>query len=278
MRLATIRRDGGTRAVRVEADHVVDTGRPDVGTLLGDPAWRDVAAAAAGPAYPRDGLVYAPVVPRPGKILCVGLNFATHIREMGRELPPFPTIFNKFPEALVGARDDIVLPAVSEAVDWEAELAVIIGAPVRHADPAAAAAAIAGYSVLNDVTARDWQYRTTQWLPGKTFEATTPFGPELVTQDELGLGQPALELSCAVDDDVVQSASTADLVFGPAATVSYVSAILTLQPGDVLALGTPGGVGHARLPPRYLQPGQVLTTCIDGLGACRNQCVREKLS
>lgn len=279
MRLATIRRDGRTRAVRVETDHVVDTGYPDVGQLLADPAWRDVAAAASGPAYPGDGLHYAPVVPRPGKILCVGLNFAAHIREMGRELPPFPTIFNKFPEALVGARDDIVLPAVSDAVDWEAELAVIIGAPVRHADPATAAAAIAGYSVLNDVTARDWQYRTTQWLPGKTFEATTPFGPELVTPDELAAGpEPALDLSCRVDHDLVQSASTADLVFGPAATVSYVSAILTLRPGDVIALGTPGGVGHARKPPRYLQPGQVLTTAIDGLGACRNPCVAEKLA
>jgi acylpyruvate hydrolase len=277
MRLATIRRGGQTRAVRVEADHAVDTGHADVGALLADPAWRDVAAAAAGPVYPRAGLDYAPVIPRPGKIVCVGLNFAPHIREMGRELPVFPTLFAKFPEALVGARDDIMLPAVSDAVDWEAELAVIIGAPVRHAGPAAAAAAIAGFSVLNDVTARDWQYRTPQWLQGKTFEATTPFGPELITPDELGGTAPALELTGHVDDELVQSASTADLVFGPAATVSYVSTILTLRPGDVLALGTPGGVGHARRPPRYLQPGQVLTTRIDGLGACRNPCVAEKL-
>ena len=123
----------------------------------------------------------APVVPRPGKIICVGVNYAAHIAEMGRDTPTYPTLFAKYPEALVGAFDDVVLPAASQAMDWEAELAVVIGAPVRHADEAAAEAAIAGYAVLNDVTARDWQYRTLQWLQGKTFEATTPFGPELVT-------------------------------------------------------------------------------------------------
>jgi acylpyruvate hydrolase len=144
---------------------------------------------------------------------------------------------------------------------------------VRHADEATAEAAIAGYSVLNDVTARDWQYRTLQWLQGKTFEATTPFGPELVTPDEAGVG---LDLSCAVDGETVQAANTADLVFSPAAAIAYVSTILTLHPGDVLALGTPGGVGHARKPPRYLTPGAVLTTAIEGLGECRNTCVPEK--
>jgi acylpyruvate hydrolase len=279
MRLATIRTAGGTRAVRVGASGAVETGHPDVGALLAEPSWRSVAAAAAGPVHALSGLDYAPLVPRPGKVVCVGLNYAQHIREMGRDLPEFPTLFAKYPEALIGARDDIVLPAASEAVDWEAELAVVMGAPVRHADHAAAAAAIAGYSVLNDVTARDWQYRTPQWLQGKTFEATTPFGPELVTPDEEGIcvgsAGPGLDLSCRVDDELVQSANTRDLVFSPAATVAYVSAVLTLQPGDVLALGTPGGAGHARKPARYLAPGQVLTTRIAGLGFCRNRCVAE---
>ena len=136
-----------------------------------------------------------------------------------------------------------------------------------------AEAAIAGYAVLNDVTARDWQYRTLQWLQGKTFEATTPFGPELVTPDEAGTG---LDMSCAVDGDQVQSTNTGDLVFGPAALISYISTIVSLQPGDVIATGTPGGVGHARKPPRYLAPGQLLTTSIAGLGECRNLCVAEK--
>ena len=141
------------------------------------------------------------------------------------------------------------------------------------ADEAAAEAAIAGYTVLNDVTARDWQYRTLQWLQGKTFEATTPLGPELVTPEEAGTD---LDLTCAVDGEVVQSANTSDMVFGAVATIAYVSTVLTLHPGDVLALGTPGGVGHARKPPRYLTPGAVLTTTIAGLGECRNTCVPEK--
>jgi acylpyruvate hydrolase len=273
MRLATIRTTTGTRAVRVEVDRAVEIGVPDVGALLADPGWRARAEAADGPSHAPATLDYAPVVPRPGKVICVGLNYANHIREMGRELPQFPTLFAKYPEALVGAYDDVVLPAASDAVDWEAELAVVIGGTVRHADEATAESAIAGYAVLNDVTARDWQYRTMQWLQGKTFEATTPFGPELVTPDEAGAG---LDLSCAVNGEQVQSANTADLVFSPAATIAYVSTILTLNPGDVLALGTPGGVGHARKPPRYLQPGDVLTTAIAGLGECRNTCVAEK--
>jgi acylpyruvate hydrolase len=273
MRLATIRTATGTRAVRLDGDRAVETGHADVGELLTVDDWRAVAEAADGPVHDRAGLDYAPVVPRPGKVICVGLNYATHIREMGRELPRFPTVFAKYAEALIGAHDDVVLPAVSDSVDWEAELAVVIGTTVRHADEATAEAAIAGYAVLNDVTARDWQYRTQQWLQGKTFEATTPFGPELVTPDEAGID---LDVSCAVDGEVVQSANTADLVFSPAATIAYVSTILTLRPGDVLALGTPGGVGHARKPPRYLTPGAVLTTAIAGLGECRNTCVEEK--
>jgi acylpyruvate hydrolase len=259
--------------VRVDGDRAVETGHADVGALLAEPDWRAAAEAADGPAHARSELDYAPVVPRPGKIICVGVNYGAHIAEMGRERPDFPTIFAKYPEALVGAHDDIVLPAASAAVDWEAELAVVIGRRVRHADEATAEAAIAGYSVLNDVTARDWQYRTLQWLQGKTFEATTPFGPELVTADEAGT---ALDLSCVVDGETVQAANTEDLVFGPAATIAYVSTILTLEPGDVLALGTPGGVGHARKPQRYLSPGAVVTTAIAGLGECRNTCVAEK--
>jgi acylpyruvate hydrolase len=273
MRLATIRTSDGTRAVRVDADRAVETGHPDVGALLAEPGWRAVAEAADGPAHDRAGLDHAPVVPRPGKIVCVGVNYAAHIAEMGREQPAYPTLFAKFADALVGARDDVVLPAASEAVDWEAELAVVIGTTVRHADEATAEAAIAGYTVLNDVTARDWQNRTLQWLQGKTFESTTPLGPELVTPDEAGTG---LDLRCAVDGETVQEANTGDLVFGPVATIAYVSTILTLRPGDVLALGTPGGVGHARKPPRYLTPGAVLTTTIAGLGECRNTCVAEK--
>lgn len=264
MRLATIRRDGRTAAVRVDDDAAVELGADDVGALLADPDWRDRAAAADGTAHPLGGLDYAPVVPRPGKIICVGLNYRTHILEMGREPPAFPTLFAKYADALTGPYDDITLPAASSAVDWEAELAVIVGAPVRHAGEEAARAAIAGYAVLNDVSARDFQNRTPQWLQGKTFEASTPLGPALVTADEVPAG--GMELTCEVDGEVMQRAHTSDLVFGPAALVAYISEILTLRPGDVIATGTPGGVGHARTPPHYLTDGSKVRTHVEGVG------------
>ena len=271
MQLATIRTTEGTRAVRLDGETAVEVGAPDVGTLLADPNWRDVASAADGPTHDVASLDYAPVVPRPSKILCVGLNYRNHILEMGRELPEYPTIFAKFAEALIGATDDIALAPESDAVDWEAELAVIIGSPVRRADTDQAAAAIAGFSVLNDITMRDWQYRTTEWLQGKTFEATTPLGPVLVTPDELPGGvRPELTMTTDVDGETMQKVDTSDLLFDPVALVQYLSIMITLQPGDVIASGTPGGVGHARKPPRYLKDGSVVTTSIAGIGALRN--------
>src|SRR5690625_1877547 len=184
MRLATLRTAEGTVAVRVEGDRAVELpGFGDVGEVLRRDALHQVGSLS-GPEHDLTGADLAPVVPAPGKIICVGLNYRNHILEMGRQLPEHPTLFAKYPEALIGAHDDIVLPPESDAVDWEAELAVVVGQPVRRAHVDAAAAAIAGYAVFNDVTARDWQYRTLQWLQGKTFGATTPFGPTLVTPDE----------------------------------------------------------------------------------------------
>lgn len=263
MRLATIRTDAGTAAVRIDDTTAVEVGAADVGALLADPEWRERAAAADGQHHELAGLDYAPVVPQPSKIVCVGLNYRSHIKEMGRELPSHPTLFAKFAEALIGPYDELVLPAESDAVDWEAELAVVIGQPVRRADEPTARAAIAGFAVLNDVTMRDWQYRTQQWLQGKTFEATTPFGPHLVTADEVAADA---EISCHVDGDVVQASRISDLVFSPIELVRYISSIITLRPGDVIATGTTGGVGHARKPPRYLRPGQKLVTRIAGVG------------
>lgn len=265
----------GTRAARIDTGHsgeiATEMDFPDVGALLATAGWRNIAASADGPRHNVSTADLAPVVTRPGKIFCVGLNYRTHILEMGRQLPEHPTLFAKFAEALIGPNDPIELDPASSAVDWEAELAVVIGSPVRRADPAEAEQAIAGFAVLNDVTMRDWQYRTVEWLQGKTFESTTPLGPCLVTPDELPGGtRPALDLMCAVDGKTVQAANTVDLVFDPVALVSYLSTILTLQPGDVIATGTPGGVGHARNPKRYLRDGAVLVTEIERLGAQRN--------
>jgi acylpyruvate hydrolase len=270
MKLATIRTAEGTRAVRIEDHGAVELGDPDLVALLRRPAWRTVAATADGRRHDLAGLDYAPPVPSPEKIFCVGLNYRSHILEMGRELPEYPTLFGKFARALVGAYDPVVLPAGSTQVDWEAELGVVVGAPLRHATAAQARAAIAGYTVVNDVTARDFQYRSPQWLQGKTFESSTPVGPWLVVAD--GGAPLSRELVCEVDGDVVQRADTADLVFDPAALLAYLSQIITLVPGDLVATGTPGGVGHARKPARYLTAGSELVTRIEGIGECRNKC------
>jgi acylpyruvate hydrolase len=269
VKLATIRTGTGTAAVRVDDDGAVELGAADLGEFLARPDWRRAARAATGAPHELAGLDYATLVPRPEKVFCVGLNYRTHILEMGRELPEYPTLFAKFARSLVGAYDPVELPAGSEQVDWEAELGVVIGAEVRHANPERAVAAIAGYTVVNDVTARDFQYRSVQWLQGKTFERSTPVGPWLVV-DERTPG----DISCEVDGDVVQKADTADLVFGPADLVAYISQVITLVPGDIIATGTPGGVGHARKPPRYLSEGSSLVTSIEGVGEQRNAIAR----
>jgi len=278
MRLATLRlAGGGTTAVRLEGETAVEIpGFAELGELFAAEGWRERAASADGQRHegvePRS---WAPPVLRPSKIVCVGLNYRNHILEMGRELPEFPTLFAKFPEALVGPFDPIVLPAhASEAVDWEGEVAVVLGATARRVDEEGARRAIAGFAVLNDVTMRDWQYRSPQWLQGKTFEATTPFGPWITVTEDAELPTGA-ELRTEVDQELVQSTPVDDMVFGPAALVAYVSQILTLHPGDVIATGTPGGVGHARTPQRYLAPGQELVTSISGLGELRNDVLAE---
>ncbi len=255
-------------AVRIEGDEAVELDAADVGDVLRRDDWQDWAAAAAGARRPVADLDYAPLIVAPDKIVCCGLNYRTHILEFTRELPAFPTLFAKFRSTLCGPNDDIVLPPVSEAVDWEVELAVIIGTRGRSVSVAAAPALIAGYAVLNDVSMRDYQNRTLQWLQGKCFEGTTPLGPWLVTSDESP--GPSREVVCEVDGVVKQKADTSDLLFPPAELVSYISDIITLEPGDVIATGTPGGVGFARDPQEGLVDGSVMVTRIEGLGECRN--------
>ena len=274
MKLATLRLPGRTVAARVEDDQAVElTGFADVGDLLRRGALEH-AASADGPRHDVTGADLAPVVTTPGKIVCVGLNYRKHILEMGRELPEHPTLFTKYPEALIGPNDDIQVPPESDAVDWEGELALVIGDTVRRARGRLARAAIAGYTVLNDVTMRDYQYRSPQWFQGKSWEASTPIGPMFITPEEL----PAdAELSTAVDGEEVQRSPVSDLVFDAPALVEYVSTIFTLRPGDIIATGTPGGVGHARKPARYLRAGQTLTTSIDGIGRLVNRAVGEQI-
>lgn len=275
MKLCTIRLDPSrTAAARREGENLVVLPFPDVGALLQAPDWQG-AAAAAGVRVAWAAASLAPVVPHPNKIVCLGLNYATHIAEMGRPTPQHPTLFAKYDGSLIGARDEIRSPSVSDDLDWEAELGVVIGGTGRHVAVSDALDLVAGYTVVNDVTVRDWQHRTREFLSGKTFEATTPVGPVLVTADELPPGASGLAISCSVDGRTMQESTTADLLFDVAAIISYVSTIITLLPGDLIATGTPGGVGAGRDPKVFLEPGQQLVTAIEGIGELRNRIVKE---
>ena len=274
MRLATIRTASGTRAARLEGDELVVLVARDVGELLCESDLERAAQNEEGTSIAVADADFATLIPKPPKIFCVGLNDRTHILERGQEIPEFPTLFAKYTSALIGAYDDIVLPRNSVRPDWEVELGVVIGRRVRHADADQARQAIAGLTVVNDVTMRDWQRRTLQWLQGKTFESTTPVGPYLVTPDEVDYGLD-LEVRCEFDGVEMQRDRTSELVFNPFEIVAYCSEITTLEPGDVIATGTTGGIGDARTPPIYLQPNKMLRTTIEGLGECRNLCVAE---
>lgn len=275
MKLSTIRVGDGTRAVRVEGARLVDLGYGDLGELLAQPHWQTLAAAQSETAYDVQGAQFAPVVPQPSKVVCVGHNYKNHIQEMGRDLPTYPTLFPKFADTLIGANDDIVKPAETDALDWEVELVAVIGAPVRRATEEQAVEAIAGFTVMNDVSVRDWQFRTIEWTQGKIWDSSTPVGPFLVTPDEVGGVRPALDVKTTVDGQVMQHDNTGTLLFDPVHLVRYVSTVVRLNPGDLIATGTPAGVGHARDPKVYLLGGETVVTEVEGLGACRNQVVKE---
>ncbi|MBE8476119.1 fumarylacetoacetate hydrolase family protein [Streptomyces justiciae] len=280
MRLSTVRLADGrhTAAARQEGDELVLLPHSDIGALLatGDD-WQERAATTDGERLPLAGASLAPLVPHPNKIVCLGLNYATHIREMGRPTPAHPTLFAKYDGSLVGAHDDIHMPPVSDDLDWEAELGVVVGRRGRHVPREKALEHVAGYTVANDVTVRDWQHRTREFLSGKTFEATTPVGPVLVTPDELPPGASGLDISCSVDGHTMQKSNTADLLFDVADTIAYISTIITLLPGDLILTGTPGGVGAGRDPKVFLRPGQELVTAVEGIGELRNTVLKDRL-
>jgi acylpyruvate hydrolase len=261
MKLATIRTADGTRAVRLDGDGLVDLGYADVGAYL---AAGSPEAPADAATYPVDAADFAPVVPNPSKVICVGQNYRNHIEEMGRGIPSYPTLFPKFADTLIGAHDDIVRPDETDA----------IGKQIRRAGEEEAADAIAGFTVMNDISVRDWQFRTAEWTQGKIWDSTTPVGPYVVTPDEVGGVRPALHVTTTVDGRVMQDDTTGDLLFDPIDLVRYISTVVTLRPGDLIATGTPGGVGHARDPKVYLLGGETVVTAIDGLGACVNRVVR----
>lgn len=275
MKLATLHDAGTTTAaVAVAEGYAVIDGVADVGDLLRDPDWRAVAertAAAAGRVVPAEEAAPAQLVTRPGKVVCVGLNYKSHILEMGRDLPSYPTLFAKFAQTLTGPYDDVVAVAEDPELDWEGELVVVIGSSARGVSEAEAESHIAGYTIANDVSMRAWQFRTKEWLQGKIWEGSTPLGPVLSTPDEVDLA--GARLVTTVNGAVMQDHSIGDLLFTPAHLVSYVSTMITLDPGDVILTGTPGGVGRAREPQVFLRPGDVVSVEIDGIGQISSRVV-----
>ena len=214
-----------------------------------------------------------PVIPNPGKVVCVGLNYKTHVAETKRNDSDYPALFIRFADSLNAHGADLPRPANTQRFDFEGELAVVVGRGGRHIDPARAFDHIAGYACFNDATARDWQRHTHQWTAGKNFPATGPLGPFLATRDAVPDVQ-ALTLQTRLNGQVMQQASLADLIFTLPVILSYVSGFTPLSPGDVIATGTPGGVGDRREPPVYMQPGDVIEVEITRLGTLRNTVVQ----
>jgi 2-keto-4-pentenoate hydratase/2-oxohepta-3-ene-1,7-dioic acid hydratase in catechol pathway len=217
-----------------------------------------------------------PAVPTPEKVICIGLNYRDHALESGSEIPSQPVVFSKFATSIIGHGDEIKLPRVSAEVDYEAELVVIIGRRGKHVSESEAMDYVFGYTCGHDVSARDWQKGTPggQWLLGKTFDTFAPIGPCLVTTKEIS--DPGdLRIRMHLNDDVVQDSSTAQLIFNIPQLIAHLTQIVTLSPGDVIFTGTPPGVGAARKPPLFLQPGDVCSVQIDGIGKLTNTCVAE---
>lgn len=231
----------------------------------------DVKARAAAAKPTRlDAVTLAPCIPQPGKIICLGVNYHDHAKEGGNAIADYPAFFLRCETSLLAHGAPLQVPAISDKLDFEAELAVVIGQRTRFVSEADALKAVFGYACFNDASLRDYQRRTTQWTIGKNFDATGGFGPSLVTPDELPPGCTGLRIQSRLNGQVMQDANTTDMVFGVARTISLLSEAMTLEPGDVLVMGTPGGVGYARTPPVWMKAGDTIEIDIEGVGILSN--------
>jgi 2-keto-4-pentenoate hydratase/2-oxohepta-3-ene-1,7-dioic acid hydratase in catechol pathway len=217
---------------------------------------------------------WLPPVRNPEKIICIGLNYRDHAAESGMDLPREPVFFNKYNNALVGSSGPVILPSNATQVDYEAELAVVIGRTAKRVPEENAMDFVAGFSVMHDVSARDWQFRTGQWVSGKTFDTFAPLGPYLVTPDEVA-DPHALNIRLTLNGKVMQDSNTRNLIFGIPALISYLSQIFTLVPGDIISTGTPPGVGFARKPPVFLRSGDVVEISVENIGVMKHRCISE---
>lgn len=274
MKLATIQAGGKSLAAIQVARGYLPLPAGNLSELLNKEGWFSTASRILEThgedlLIPSNEVQLLNPVPAPSKVICCGLNYAEHILEMGRELPQYPTLFAKFADTLTGPDSEIISTASSD-VDWEAELAVVIGAEITNASEEEAAAAIAGYTVANDISMRDWQRRTLQWFQGKAFDRTTPLGPVLATAEEID-PELGVEVICRINGEEVQRGNTSTFVYSAARLIAYISEFTTLRPGDIVLSGTPGGVGMGMNPPRFLCDGDELQTEIPGIGTLINR-------
>ncbi|KEA63080.1 Fumarylacetoacetate hydrolase family protein [Marinobacterium lacunae] len=287
MKFTTFLHDGSPRLGVVDGDSVIDLNavQPQVPASLRGaleagvdlPAAADAALGSNGERIALASLEFAPLIPEPGKVICLGLNYFDHAKEGGRDKPEYPWFFYRGKTSLVAHGKPGRVPKISERFDYEAELGVIIGRQVpRHVSQEAALQYVAGYTCFNDMSVRDYQKRTPQWTIGKNFDATGGFGPVMVTADELPQGAVGLNIQCRLNGEVMQNADTADMIWSVAETITLLSQCMTLEPGDVIAMGTPAGVGQARTPQLWMKHGDTVEIEIEGIGTLRNPILGEE--
>jgi 2-keto-4-pentenoate hydratase/2-oxohepta-3-ene-1,7-dioic acid hydratase in catechol pathway len=278
MKLVTFSTGGQAHLGRVESNEIIPL-PPSFGSMMdmiiGGSRLQAQAAATTGRPIPLNNVHLLPPLPRPGKILAIGMNYADHVRETGAAMPTRQIWFCKQPTAANGPFDPILLPKSSTKVDYEAELVVVIGKGGRHLSRAEAPGAVFGYCAGNDVSARDWQMATSQWMLGKSFDSHAPFGPWITTADEIP-DPHTLGIRCFVNGDKRQDSNTSNLVFDIWDQIAHVSEVMTLEPGDIIFTGTPGGVGLGMDPQVYLKEGDIVRVEIDKLGAIEAVCRREE--
>jgi acylpyruvate hydrolase len=283
VRFATVRTSRGLRLHVRGRDGYVDLGDDSGDEALatinglaggGDLALEHARRASEQAGSPVERASFGPATPNPTRILCLGVNYAEHAIEGGRAVPKWPESFVRGAGSVIGAYDDLVKPALSERFDYEGELAIVIGRGGRYIKAPDAFDAILGYAVMNDGSAREWQRIATQWTPGKNFDGTMPIGPEVVTTDEVDVTDLAIRTT--LNGAVMQDARTSQMIVSVAQAVEYFSGFTTLRPGDVIATGTPGGVGFARTPPVWLTPGDTIEVTVEGVGTITNRVVAEE--
>lgn len=288
MKLMTFAKDGRTALGLVDGDSVVDVASVDSSlpkdmlSLIeaGPSALGNVRAAASrAPAFAKHALSsVTPELPiaRPPKFVCVGLNYALHAKEGGHAIPTYPSFFLRVNSSLIPAGASVVRPKCSIQLDYECELTIVIGIGGRHIPEDKALEHVFGYTLFNDVSVRDYQRKTSQWTAGKNFDATGPLGPHVVTADELAPGASGLRITTRVNGETMQDSNTSDMIFSTARTIAILSEIMTLEPGDMIATGTPSGVAHARKPPAWMKAGDTVEVEVEKIGVLRNPVVDEK--